>query len=270
MLKATWRRLGSPAWLVIGLFALIPSLAEAQLFPNRTIRRERPPCAAEPPFNAQVRRDYFGYYPTCWTRFPAGWACPCPNPELPNPAASYEKNPLGRKRDDLDDAPRPGMDDANPDAPADGMPGNPPAEGRDIPLPNPGRSPFDLDTNPKPPGTDPANPQPPAPGPGGRPSTSAGLMEMPKLPSTSPSASVESPGQPGSIAMAPDAVLTSNDLSDPRPDLGPLPSSPQPSSNSTASAAPNAMPVVGAPAPAQAPRRRGFLSGLFGGNTRNR
>ncbi len=87
MLKATWRRLGSPAWLAIGLVFLLPTLAEAQLFPNRTIRRERPPCTSETPFNAQVRRDYFGYYPTCWSRFPSGWACPCPNPELPNLAA---------------------------------------------------------------------------------------------------------------------------------------------------------------------------------------
>ena len=50
MLKATRRRFGSPAWLAVGLVMLLPALAEAQLFPNRTIRREKPSCATEPPF----------------------------------------------------------------------------------------------------------------------------------------------------------------------------------------------------------------------------
>ena len=273
MLTATWRRLGSPAWLAVGLVMLVPSFTQAQLFPNRTIRRERPPCASEPPFNAQVRRDYFGYYPTCWSRFPAGWACPCPNPELPNLAESYRKTPFNKMRGLVGDEGM-GPDEGNPDTPREGMPGTPPAETPNIPLPNGGRSPFELDPSPKPPtttpggDTDPATPKTPA----GRPSTSSGALEMPKPPSTSPSMSYESNLRPGAMAMMPEATLASSDTSDARPDLGPLPSSPTTSPNASASSpGGNDTPSQGMTAPTQAPRRRGFLSGLFGsGNTRKR
>ena len=281
MLRATRRRLGSPAWLAIGLVTLLPALAEAQLFPNRTIRRERPNCASEPPFNAQVRREYFGYYPTCWRPFPAGWACPCPNPELPNAAASFAKIPFNQRRTPLGDEPLPGADEENPDA----MPGNPPADNpNNMPLPNPGRSPFDLDTNPRPPAGRP-NPDPfttpgpdlPAPtprnNPPANPSTSAkppaNLMDMPELPATTPTTSNEPTLQPGSMVMMPDATLASNSP-DARPDLGPLPSAALPGASFPTSSATSAdeQPVLGQPVPAQAPRRRGFLGKLFGnGNT---
>jgi hypothetical protein len=273
MWKATRRRLGSPAWLALGLVFLIPTLAEAQLFPNRTIRRERPPCSQEPPFNAQVRRDYFGYYPTCWTRFPAGWTCPCPNPELPNLEASIKERKLGGRPPSTE--PDPGMD--NPDDAGDRKP---PVDNPNIPLPNGGRSPFELDpTSPKPGGapnrdpfTSPNPPNPTPPNPADRPSTSAGVMEMPQLPPITPSASFESPLRPGSMAMAPEAALASSDTSDSRPDLGPLPPAPVSIPNNlTSPSDPVNQPVPGTPAPAQAPRRRSFLSGLFGSkDTRNR
>jgi hypothetical protein len=280
MLKATWRRLGSPAWLAFGLTILLPTLAQAQLFPNRTIRRERPPCSSEPPFNAQVRRDYFGYYPTCWTRFPAGWECPGYNPEKPNLDQSIKDyGPMGgQKRPAVDTGP--GMDDANPDNPGGRQPGNP--NDNPIPLPNQGRSPFELDPNPKPPGANPGvdpftppsppTPTPPVIGPGGRPGTSAGVMEMPSLPATSPSTSYESPLKPGAIAMASEATLASSNSSDLRPDLGPLPPPPVSMPNNlTSPTDPTSQPVLGTPTPAQAPRRRGFLSSLFGPkNTQNR
>ena len=89
----------SLGWLAaLGLFGVtaLPSTVEAQLFPNRTIRRQRNEPAQEPPFYSNIRQNYFGYYPTCWQKFPDGWACPCPNPEAPNVAAEFEK----RKRDD--------------------------------------------------------------------------------------------------------------------------------------------------------------------------
>jgi hypothetical protein len=274
MLKATWRRLGSPAWAAIGLLFLLPTLAEAQLFPNRTIRRERPPCSSEPPFNAQVRRDYFGYYPTCWSRFPAGWDCPGYNPEKPNLDQSIKEHPFGQKRPGTDTGL--GPDEGNPD---DRQPMNP-GDNPIPPVPNAGRSPFELDPNPTPkppapnPGADPfTTPPAPAPsGPGGRNSTSTGVLDMPSLPATSPSTSYESPLKPGAIAMAPDATLASSNTTDLRPDLGPLPSPPVSMPNNlTPPADPTGQPILGTPAPAQAPRRRGFLSSLFGPkNTQNR
>ena len=290
MLRATWRRLGSPAWLAIGVVMMLPALAEAQLFPNRTIRRERPSCASEPPFNAHVRRDYFGYYPTCWSKFPDGWACPCPNPELPNESASFTKIPFNKKRGLVDDEGLLGPDEMNPDGTGEGMPGNPPGENPNIPLPNSGRSPFDLDANPRPPATrpgpgaggDPFTPEPTLPRPnprdnlpatpGNAPKPPTSLMELPPVPASTPAESVGSNLQPGSLVMVPDATLASNS-SDLRPDLGPLPSSPPPGSSlPAASATPvDSLPVLGQPAPAQAPRRKGLLGGLFGsGNTRRR
>lgn len=84
------------------------SIASAQLLPNSSIRRERPPCVLEPPFYGQVRQQYFGYYPTCWRKFPPGWACPCPNPELPDWAASLRARKI---ETDKGPAPSPNDDD---------------------------------------------------------------------------------------------------------------------------------------------------------------
>jgi hypothetical protein len=286
MSKATRRRPGSSAWLAIGLVILVPALAEAQLLPNRTIRRERPSPAVEAPFNAQVRRDYFGYYPTCWSRFPHGWACPCPNPELPNAAKSFQDIKFNQKRASLDDEAMPGPDDETPAMPDDrapAMPGENP-----VPLPNQGRSPFDIETNPRPPAGQPTPPDPltpdptaprpapgtnrPAPPPGNRTVPPTGLMEMPSLPETAPTTSVQPIQFPGSMEMAPEATLTSNTPTS-RPDLGPLPSAPTPASSNPA-ILPNgaeAEPISAMPAPAQAPKRRSLLGSLFGrGNTRNR
>lgn len=286
MLKATWRRPGSPAWLAAALVLLLPTLAQAQLFPNRAIRRERPPASSEPPFNSIVRRDYFGYYPTCWSKFPAGWACPCPNPELPNPAASFAKIPFNKRRGSVGDDSERGADPDNPDAGAGDMPRSSDTETPNIPLPNGGRSPFNLDANPTPPGAtpatdpfitpDPTAPKPAGPGsapaPAGRPSGSTSSLEMPRLPSTSPSTTYESSLTPGSMVMMPDATLASSDTNDGRPDLGPLPINAAASSPATSTAGPSAFEptAVGGPVPAQAPRRRGLLSGLFGGGATRR
>lgn len=273
MLRATWKRLGSRIWLAIALVFVLHSAASAQLFPNFPIRRERPGCATEPPFNAQVRRDYFGYYPTCWTRFPAGWACPCPNPELPNLAESIRRygplDPKSRPGGTTDAEPKPGMDDENLDPKSEVPPGDNP----NLPLPNGGRSPFDLDPSPTPGSGPGARPNQggfvPTPSPNtGRPSNSTSLMDMPKLPETVPATSFESSVKPGSMSIIPDATLASSELSDLRPDLGPLPSTsfPVPSGVTTEFAPAR----ISATPPAQAPRRRSFLGGLFGGNPRTR
>src|SRR5262249_19237576 len=75
------RRWRSPAvWAVVGLLGL-PALAEAQvsgLFPNGVIRRQRVPCEMEDPVYKHYRHEFFGYHPTCWRQFPAGWGCPSP------------------------------------------------------------------------------------------------------------------------------------------------------------------------------------------------
>jgi hypothetical protein len=280
MLRATRRYLGSPAWLAVGLVVLLPALAEAQLFPNRTLNRQRTPCAAESPFNAQVRHDYFGYYPTCWQRFPAGWGCPGFNPELPNVDASIRRLPLKENRNPAGEGL--GPDEANPDMPGEGAPNNMPGEDPNIPpVPNPGRSPFELDapgprpTNPRPADRDPfdapapTTPRPgtPPPPPSGRAIPPTGLMEMPTLPATAPTASAESNLSPGTMVMVPEAEATLASNSNPassRPDLGPLPTLPDPSATSRSIGIAETQPSPYTPAPAQAPRRRGILGGLFG------
>jgi hypothetical protein len=261
MLTKTRRGLGLPALLAIGLLYVLPSMAEAQLFPNRTIRRQREACAAEPPFNNHVRRDYFGYYPTCWSKFPDGWACPCPNPELPDPAKSFRDIPLSIPPNPADAESGLGTDRDDR-----AMPGEPPTTDPNLPpVPDRNRSPFDLDTKPDAPAP-PGNANPPA-GPGGNPATSSAgrisaptaLREMPRLPAVAPTSTTEESNLvPGSIAMVPDATLASNGSSS-RPDLGPLPAA---DSGPMVDPEP---PVVGAPpsAPAQAPQRKSLLGGLF-------
>ena len=279
---------GSPALLAIGILFVLPAMAEAQLFPNLSIRRQREPRPAEPPFYAHVRRDYYGYFPTCWSKFPDGWACPCPNPELPNAAESFRKIPLAKPPvDPL------GEGDFGPDD--DGLMGDPGAAEPNMPAMPEGRSPFELGPMDEPP-TPPTNPGPgTAPAPergrspfdrepkaennpdhpvnGGTPVSEAGRTsppttfgEMPRLPEVAPTLiEAESSLEPGSMALTPDATLASNRDSS-RPNLGPLP-------------APNPVPmmvpepVVGmtAPSPVQAPQRRSLLGSLFGqGNRRRR
>ena len=94
MLKQTRRLFRSQVIWGITLALLAPTLAQAQqtgLFPLSPIRRQRVPCAAEDPVYRRYRQDYYGYYPTCWRRFPPGWGCP--SPEGPNMKKEYENIP---------------------------------------------------------------------------------------------------------------------------------------------------------------------------------
>ena len=84
-----WRPAPFLGLLVLGLY---PAIADAQLFPDLPIKRQRPCCLNEDPRFGMIRREYFGYYPTCWRRFPDGWGCP--SPEAPDWAASLHKTPL--------------------------------------------------------------------------------------------------------------------------------------------------------------------------------
>lgn len=142
-----WIRPGWACLIVLGW----PAMADAQLFPNLAIRRERPESVVELPVYGLYRREYYGHYPTCWRRFPPGWGCP--TPEAPNWEAELAKRPL-----EIPDA----GDDAGATDDALGGLNDPfdPGGGGDLPaLPNQ-RDPFELDS---PDGAAPPSADPPAP-----------------------------------------------------------------------------------------------------------
>ncbi|MDX2037108.1 MAG: hypothetical protein SFX72_10685 [Isosphaeraceae bacterium] len=144
MKRKTWMGSWIPAALLFaGTFGL-PTDAEAQLFPNLTIRRQRIEPVVEPPFYSHVRQNYYGYFPTCWQKFPEGWNCPCPNSEVPDVAAAFKARP----RDERPELP----EDDEFEMPGDGgvpAPGGagarPPANNLPA-LPGDTRSPFELDS----------------------------------------------------------------------------------------------------------------------------
>ena len=100
--------------LLLGMVVVVgaPSLASAQLFPNLPIRRERPDCSRENPQYKVVRQEYWGYYPTCWRKFPPGSGCP--SPEAPDWAKAIDKSRGGIPLTDLKSATSP-----KPELPAD-------------------------------------------------------------------------------------------------------------------------------------------------------
>ncbi len=137
------RRVTAVAWAV-GLLGLLPSLAEAQLFPNATIKRQRVHCSEEPSVYGLYRQQYYGYYPTGWRRFPGGWGFP--STEAPNSAAALEEIRRDLAREGAPEngeaeqpAPEPGAGN-QPAAPG----GNQPAPRGPIPLPGDERSPFEM------------------------------------------------------------------------------------------------------------------------------
>lgn len=147
-------RLGWSAAWALAVVAGAPTLTRAQqtgLFPLKPIVRERVPCPNEDPVYKVYRQQYFGYHPTLWRKFPAGWGMP--SPEAPNAAREFKILPR-----DQPPEPPPSMDGgAEPDQPGprgNAMPNdggaNPAAPGavdpRQIPLPSGERSPFELDT----------------------------------------------------------------------------------------------------------------------------
>src|SRR6478672_6376740 len=94
MLTKSGGRLRSPAVWALALILSAPALVQAQqsgLMPLRNIKRERVPCPLEDPVYGLYRHEFFGYHPTCWRRFPAGWGCP--SPDAPNAAQSFKEIP---------------------------------------------------------------------------------------------------------------------------------------------------------------------------------
>jgi hypothetical protein len=218
MLKIIGRGLRSPALWALGLIVSAPALVNAQqsgLFPFATIRRERVPCPAEDPVYRTYRQVYFGYHPTCWRQFPAGWGCP--SPEAPNTAEALKTNPIDVKSL-LGAGPAPDGAGALPPGTDEEMmppPGNVPAVKPTTPkpsslppVPSEERSPFDLDTKPKPnaPASVPTPLPTPAPGAaaGSKPAAADPGPELPALPSVS--ASVDGPNLP-SLPAADDPIL---------------------------------------------------------------
>ncbi len=290
------RRRVSPAIWITLLTLGLPAAVEAQLFPNLPIKRKKQDCANEPPYYGQVRHDYFGYYPTCWRKFPEGWACPCPNPEAPNVAAEFQKlkrddKPTVPPTDEEGMGPAPGDNAAGPGAgdPVVPPPNRPGPGARPNPAPganDPGlpalppadqRSPFELDpakpaapANP-PGGAKPRDPFEPPPrtssrlgapatrrasSPGNAPQTPA--ASLPELPDLAGTITPAS-GDPGAgpELSVPGGLLT--DSSNGRSITLGAPMSSLPPNATTVDAASE----VGNNAPSQAPKRQGIISGLF-------
>lgn len=149
-------------WLgLIGLAIFGGQSAEAQLFPNMWIRRQRPDPSSESPIYKMNRDQFYGLHPTEWRRFPTGWGLT--NPEAINrdelmQQVSKEVKRLDeefgvggndRSRDDEDLPPRGGA------GAAAGGRGRDQGEAvpRPVPLPSDTESPFNLD---KPAGDKPA------------------------------------------------------------------------------------------------------------------
>ena len=215
MLRKIWRRLWSPAVWAFALVLAAPLLASAQqtgLFPLAPIRRERVPCPMEDPVYGLYRSQYYGYFPTCWRRFPPGWGCP--SPEAPNPAQSFAEI----KRDELppveEAPPEEGGGPEGPPRPAPGGELEPLPGGRGPAMPSPdqlppvpggNRSPFELEK--------------PRPAPG--PSNPNGAAAAPAEPGTAPS--LNPPGDRDELPSRPESGTAARLAPAPTPALAPTP-----------------------------------------------
>jgi hypothetical protein len=257
--------------LIVGM----PELARAQqsgLFPNAPIKRQRVPCDQEDPVYKIYKQKYFGYHPTCWRPFPAGWGCP--SPEKPDVEKSFKERKLGTAEDLLG-----GM-------PEEGTPGEQPIQRPDVPpLPPAGRSPFeqpsptDRPANPATPrqGRQPLSPfEEPANPPAAAPNAPRAGRSGPSNPAIGEAGpELRAPEQPARPGGAQTSSIAPEESTEPREDDGPLLALPNVTLPplggpelpfGTHPAQPDAMTAEAAPAqPPQAGSnpRRGFLSGLF-------
>ncbi len=243
-------RLGwSAAWALALVFGA-PAFASAQtteLFPFRSIRRERVPFSMEDPVYKLYRNEYHGYHPTCWRKFPTGWGCP--SPEGPDSAKAFKDLPR-----DKPDAAEP-VDDGGADNGA-AMPGagaDRPARGGGgrgalPPLPAGDRSPFDLE---QPGAATPAPVKPPETNPAPGPGAVEGGAGLP--PAVEPEANMPA-APPASRGVEPESAQPLLALPDPTV---------EPSSGA---AVVSADATMMSPAPrARAPRRTSLIGNLFSG-----
>jgi hypothetical protein len=265
----------SPAvWALAGSL-VVPALAQAQLLPNLSTRkRHRVDCEHELPVFHAYRHEYYGYYPTCWRRFPPGWGCP--SPEAPNWPSELIREPLQE----------------TPPASREGIEAAPPAEGENRtprgaqrspaipPPPSDERSPFDLEL-PAPGAPPPLTPpgrtlEPPATAPrtSGGPRTGlapeAGSAPPSTLEPTSDEGSVPALSPPGAAEAMPPPTFDSASTPAPPPAAEPLPTpAPNPAPEPIP---PRLAPAAGAVPSAMSPSlpRRGPIMGWLSGRNRAR
>ena len=91
------------------------------------------PCDQEDPIYKTYKHQYFGYHPTCWRQFPAGWGCP--SPAGPDREASFKKYPFAGGMGGASRPPGEG-EEGTEGQPGVTMPAKPP-------LPGASRSPFE-------------------------------------------------------------------------------------------------------------------------------
>jgi hypothetical protein len=180
----------------LAMVLIAPSLASAQLLPDLPIRRKRQDCSQENPQYKVIRQEYWGYYPTCWRKFPPGWGCP--SPEAPNWEAAQKILPLTPldKLSSTKPEPPPANDGGN-----DGMdrPGVRPGRPNDTNLPTPPDSSEDIFKPRKP--TTPPDTKPPGPAdPFTAPAPAPAPSDPPKEASTSGPAPL---GDPSATTAAP-------------------------------------------------------------------
>lgn len=248
------KRRPSPALLAMLVVLGLPALAQAQLIPNLTVKRQRPPCSVEDPLYRVYRQQFFGYYPTQWRRFPPGWNLM--SPEAASPAelaaarAAIQKQIATIPRYDDNGKLIEPENGAAPGAPEEGDV-NP-----DVPVPTPrvpavprGASPFDLEPKPS---ADPAPLPDPTPPPGAsRRDSNPGLaatetpdLDLP-LDDAAPSADAAGDDTPPPLPPI-DGAISPGSTYAPRDDE--MPSTPTHSI---------------APPTTAAPRRKTLVGGLF-------
>jgi hypothetical protein len=275
--------------LVMAVLTMAVSLSEraqAQqtgLFPLSTIRRERPPCQNEDPVYKYYKQRYFGYHPTCWAPFPAGWGCP--SKQTADKEKEFAERPLGKppemEEGDL------GPEDNRGQQPRGAQPNIP-----DLGQP---RDPFEMD--PRPNGAPGANPLPPRDGqtPRATPPRDGGRSpfdDLPKGAAVSPSRRSARPrtvtpgqgddapelsapmGQPEQDAAARSTRGDADEETVARGDNGPVLNvedldAPRPSNAASLFDSQPMQPTVPAAASDSTnqppPPRRGLISNLFGG-----
>jgi len=263
----------------------LPELARAQqggLFPLSPIRRQRVACDQELPIYKKIKYQYYGYYPTSWHPFPAGWGYP--NPEAPDKAKSFRDQKLGAREEDQMELPPEGAAPARPEGgrspvpplppggrspfeePDTDKPGGAPAapRGGQAPLDLPqGRDPFQLDKPANPPAAAPNAPRASRT----RPTNPPGVSNGPELAAPAEDPDLV-PGRRTSRNNAEEATDSQAEdsplLALPNVNLPPVHDTtvfgtePPPAVANTADSATNSTTSPGA-----SPPRRGFLSGLF-------
>ncbi len=287
---------GPAAWALAALLGL-PGLAEAQLFPNLPIKRERVDCAHEAPIFRMYRHEYYGYHPTCWRRFPPGWGCP--SPEAPNWQAELARVPLQELEPQGGAGPDGGEGGIGNEPGMEGDPTAPTPPGDQVPpVPPDDRSPFNMDLDAPidpdaPGGASPLQDRPAPPAGGAAPANPArrprpGAASRPAAPRRIP-AIVSQPAEPPALAPAAPTLEAPTTMA-PAPGPGPImveemipggaafpPAAPlamgAPPASIPMEVADGAMPTLSGPpmAPSmRAPQRRGLFGSFFGRDRRAR